>query len=315
MGLNDVLSGLFGLSAEQLLLNDAIQSAEQSGDDALATAQNVAGEVTEASTFQPYSITSGGGAVDALAQDGRFSGLNLNLSPEDQAVVDSLRSVAVGQAGVAGQDSVERAKGMLEQFGFATEGRTESEIFDLLNAVQEPARERERLALEGRLFSQGRSGVRTAQFGGTPEQLALAKAQEEQRAGTAVNAFNLAREDDDRRFRRAEGLLGLALQEKGLGADVTNSLLSSSFLPTDDLRRTATLGVDIGSVDQQARTEALRTGAGLTESGLEGKIKADELATMARIYRNQQLADILLGSTNEEGVNAGGLFDKILDLF
>ena len=36
-----------------------------------------------------------------------------------------------------------------------------------------PEEERQRLEMEQRMAAQGRLGVRTAQFGGTPEQLAL----------------------------------------------------------------------------------------------------------------------------------------------
>jgi hypothetical protein len=47
--------------------------------------------------------------------------------------------------------------------------------------------------LEERLANQGRLGVRTAMFGGTPEQLALEKAIAEQQAGLGVSAMEQAR--------------------------------------------------------------------------------------------------------------------------
>lgn len=314
--LTNLISGLFGVGAETFLLNDAIQSAEQSGEDALITAQNAADDITSASGFQPYSVTSGNGAVDALATDGRFSGLNLNLSPEQAEMVSLLQGKSVNALNAADFDVADRAAGLFDAIGLADNPvRSEQDIFDLLQEVGAGERERERLALETRLFSQGRSGVRTAEFGGTPEQLALAKAQEEQRGRTAVDAFNLARQEEDRRFSQGATLLDLARREKEVNSAIGTSLFNTSFLPMDDLRRTATLGADIGSIDQQARTEGLRTGGALVEGGLQANIRANETANAARIQRNQQLADLLLGTTNEEGVNAGGLFDQILDLF
>ena len=55
----------------------------------------------------------------------------------------------------------------------------EQDVYNRMRTAMSPEEERQRLALEQRMAAQGRSGVRTAQFGGTPEQLALAKAQEE----------------------------------------------------------------------------------------------------------------------------------------
>ena len=51
----------------------------------------------------------------------------------------------------------------------------EQEIFDRIRAIQNPEEARAQSALDRKLFSQGRMGVRTNEFGGTPEQLAMAK--------------------------------------------------------------------------------------------------------------------------------------------
>ena len=75
-----------------------------------------------------------------------------------------------------------------------TQGR-EQEIFGRIRAMQTPEEERQRLALEERLFNQGRLGVRTAMFGGTPEQLALAKAQEEAQDRAALAAMQKAQQE------------------------------------------------------------------------------------------------------------------------
>ena len=316
--IQDLLAGLFGAGTEAALMNDAIQAAEQTGANALTISQNVASGITEDAQFQPYTITSGTGQVDALGQDGRFAGLTANLSPEQQALVNTLQTVARDNALVAGQDTAARTAGLMSQLGLAgaaTQPRSEQEIFDLLNAVQQPEQERERIALENRLFAQGRSGVRTSQFGGTPEELAIAKAREEARSGTAVNAFNLARADEERRVNQVSSMFGQALQERSLGGDLASGLLQSSFIPMDDLRRTATLGADLGSIDQQARTANAQIAAGLIESGLEGSINAQQQATQARIARNQSLANLLVGTRNEEGNVIGGLFNQIADWF
>ena len=112
--------------------------------------------------------------------------------------------------------------GMLTQDPTQRAGR-EADIFQRLEAVQAPERERARLQLEERLLGQGRSGVRTSMFGGTPEELALNKAIEEQRAASAVSAMEQARAEQALQsqqtlqglgeFRGRMGLLGqLGLQ-------------------------------------------------------------------------------------------------------
>jgi NADH dehydrogenase/NADH:ubiquinone oxidoreductase subunit G len=63
-----------------------------------------------------------------------------------------------------------------------------SDLFNKMNATVQPQNERDRLALEQRMAAQGRLGVATAAYGGTPEQLALAKAQQEQLNNNALNA-------------------------------------------------------------------------------------------------------------------------------
>jgi hypothetical protein len=69
----------------------------------------------------------------------------------------------------------------------------EQDIFGRMQATLQPEQERARLGLEERLANQGRLGVRTAMFGGTPEQLALEKAIAEQQAGLGVSAMEQAR--------------------------------------------------------------------------------------------------------------------------
>jgi len=116
--------------------------------------------------------------------------------------------------------------------GGGTQAR-EQDVFNRLEALAQPERERQNLALEERLFTQGRGGVRDARFGGTPEQLALAKAQQESVNQNAVSAIEQARADQALRGQQVgQGLdaaradtaltgqlrgqgLGLGLQEQG----------------------------------------------------------------------------------------------------
>ena len=52
----------------------------------------------------------------------------------------------------------------------------EQDIFNRLQALREPGNEEARVNLDQQLFAQGRGGLRTAQYGGSPEELALQRA-------------------------------------------------------------------------------------------------------------------------------------------
>lgn len=88
----------------------------------------------------------------------------------------------------------------------------ERAIFERIRAVQAPEEERQRLALEERLASQGRLGVSTNLYGGTPEQLALAKAQSEAQNTAMLQAMQQAQAE-----RQMAGQLGTQLATTGAG--------------------------------------------------------------------------------------------------
>jgi len=90
-------------------------------------------------------------------------------------------------------------------------GTREQEVYDRIRATQLGEEERQRLALEERLFAQGRGGVQTAMFGGTPEQLAMAQAQEEAQNRAALMAIEQAQAE-----QRQQAALGA--QFAGLGS-------------------------------------------------------------------------------------------------
>lgn len=125
-------------------------------------------------TFQPFTVTGSAGSTTAGPD-----GTTYNLSPEQQAMQQQLFGGASNFFGQAMQDPAQR----------------EQAVFNRMMTAMSPSQERERLALENRLASQGRLGVQTSQFGGTPEGLALAKAQEEQRYTAMLGAMQQAQSE------------------------------------------------------------------------------------------------------------------------
>lgn len=138
----------------------------------------------------------------------------------DGSFANMMSGLNTGRVGSSGADPMSVLALMGEQGG-----RNEADIFRMLEDMQNPERERARLDLENRMFSQGRTGVRTDAYGGTPEQLALEKAIEESRSGNAFNAYRLAADEayKNRSLRANEvsSAFGLGLQERG--QDITQN--------------------------------------------------------------------------------------------
>ena len=151
--------------------------------------------------FRPFTVTTSMGGQFGTKIDpttGQF-GTTLGLSPQEQAMQQQL-------FGGAGQ--------FFQQAQQPTTGR-EQEIFERLRAVQTPEEQRQRLALEERLAAQGRLGVQTAQFGGTPEQMALAKAQEEAQNTAAIQAMQQAQAEQMQQANLGQQMLGLSYLPQG----------------------------------------------------------------------------------------------------
>lgn len=118
----------------------------------------------------------------------------LSLSPAEQQFYLDRMSGARGMFEAAQQDVTAR----------------EQEVYNRIRAAQTPEEERQRLALEQRLANQGRLGTRTAMFGGTPEQLAMAQAQEEAKNQSMLTAMQFAGEEQERQAALGSGMLGAA---------------------------------------------------------------------------------------------------------
>jgi len=121
-------------------------------------------------SFKPFTVTDAFGGTIGTGPTGDVT---YNLSPEQQALQNTLSGGASSFFEQAQMDPAMR----------------EQAVFDRMLATMSPSQERERMDLESRLAAQGRLGVQTNQFGGTPEALTLAKAQEVARSNAMLMAM------------------------------------------------------------------------------------------------------------------------------
>jgi hypothetical protein len=157
--------------------------------------------------FQPYTVTSATGGQFGMREDPSRPGqmlYELETSPEEQELQ---------------RQQMERAGMFFQQAAMPTAQR-EQEVYDRMRAAMTPEEERQRLALEQRLAAQGRLGTRTGMFGGTPDALVLAQAQEEARNRAMLNAMQFAGQEQQRQAQLGSGMLaaGYVPQAQLLGA-------------------------------------------------------------------------------------------------
>jgi len=144
--------------------------------------------------FQPYTVTTATGSRFGMTQDPTTGEMQygLTMSPEEQEF----------------QRRRFEQSGMFFDQAAVPVAEREQQVFDRMMTAMSPSQERERLALEQRLAAQGRLGTQTAAFGGTPEALTLAKAQEEARNQAMLQAMEFAGTEQMRQSQLGTGMLG-----------------------------------------------------------------------------------------------------------
>jgi hypothetical protein len=241
------------------------------GTQAQTGAQTIGTQAQTATQFQPFAVTGAYGGATTTPQ----GSLTLALTPEQQALQTSLFGTASGLAGQLGQ--------------FDQAGR-EQDVYSRLRAMQAPEEERQRLALEQRLLGQGRLGVKTAQYGGTPEQFAMAKAQTE--------AQNQA------------GMLAMqqALAERQQGITDVQGLMKAGYAPENQLLNAFQAAVPVAELADVGRRAGAEQYSEAAMSGLQALLQSRQTAAdLSQQYYNSLAS--LAGSQNQSGM---GMISQIL---
>jgi hypothetical protein len=282
-------------------------------------ARQIGSEAQTASQFKPFTVTTGFGDV----KTDETGGFQTQLTPAQQARQQALSGITGGllgsYTGVGGPDVSDIQR---QALGGVTGALTaaqapmatrEADVFERIRAVQRPEEERQRLALQEQLQSQGRTGLRTAMFGGSPEQFALEKARAEAQNTAALSALQQAGAERQQDLAAAQGMFGLGQQAAALPAALQAAQLQNigsglglEYLPEQQLLSTLAPAINIASIADVGR----RGGAGLAaESSMSG-LEALGQTEIARANVLRDLYGSLLGSA---GAASGqqGLFSSI----
>jgi hypothetical protein len=143
--------------------------------------------------FQPYTVTSATGGRFGMSQDPETGQMSYNLatSPEEQAFQQQAMKDAEMYFGQARTPIAQR----------------EQQVYDRMLTAMSPEQERQRLAMEQRLASQGRLGTQTNMYGTTPDQFMFEKAQMEAQNQAMLNAMQFAGQEQQRQAQLGTGML------------------------------------------------------------------------------------------------------------
>ena len=193
------------------------------------------------------------------------------------------RGLGLGMAGLETQapSDVEALRQQYTQLASQTAGRAlqdtagrEADVYERIRATQRPEEERQRLALEERMAQQGRLGVRTAMYGGTPEQAALAMQQEEAQNRASLAAIQQAQAERQQAVSEAQTFGGLFGQQAGLSSQLQSAAQQRAA-------QLSQLGLSSQQIESQLQSEGL--GRAVTSAS-----QAAQLAQVAGGLQAQQ---------------------------
>ena len=311
-----LLSAVGSAAAQEKAIRDIEKAGERDvktvyGDmPPVAASGGLMGEISRQSQFKPFGVTTPTGSQASIGATG---GLTATLSPEEQALQNRLlgfSSQAFGMLSDPAQREQEQTAliNMLTQDPTARAAR-EQEIMDNLTALQAPEQERQRLGLEERLYGQGRTGVRTSMFGGTPEALALEKAIQEQQAGSALTAMEQARAEQALTSQQTLAGLGELRGRMTLAGDLGLQAIPGAYQGQQQLLANLQPSLEAARLGSALQSTGLGLGTGLAESTLEAQLGYSALANALRQQQFQGLFDLLKGEQTKDSSSGGTVAD------
>lgn len=167
--------------------------------------------------FKPFTVSGPSGKTITDAS----GNTSYELNPTQQLMADNLFRGATGFYNQA----------------MVGPGEREAEIYNRMRSAQRPEEIRNRMELEERLLSQGRSGIRTNQYGGSPEELAMAKYQAERNDMAMLTAMQQGQAEQ--------------MQQATLGSQY----LQQSYAPQASLLNSFAPALDVASMADVARRQ------------------------------------------------------------
>lgn len=311
----DIFGGVLGAGANWAAMEKVLGMLEELGIDSSEGMKKIAQAAQSDTAFKPYTVTSNTGTRFTTTPEG---GLRYEMSEADKKRQRSLFGQASELYGQVGQGLSERDRRLQKQrldesnrmFEAALVDPTQAagEYYENIRAAQRPEEERQRMALNQSLFSRGRGGISTAEFGGTAEEFGYEKARAEAGLQASAMARQQALGEQQQMFGRGQSLYQQAylpeqqqMAREQQALTQANALMGAGYLPEQQA-----LGLfGASQIPSQLASRSQLSGAELAAqaniAGLEGMLGMGQVGAETSTAFMQSLIQSLTGE--------GGLFD------
>jgi len=339
LGIGGVVGGGLLSAAEYNRLGDIGEQAlvGKTLDDGteIPGAIKLAQDALTMSQFRPFTVTStipgsefrATRTVDPVTGEITETGTEFDISPAEKRLQTSMLTRAERQLGADPEGQLKGRTALASAFDLGQELMTsagadmaqrEQDIYGRIRATQTPEEQRQRLALEERLASQGRLGVRTSMFGGTPEAMAMEKAQAEARNTAMLQAMAQAQAEQAQQAAQAQAFTGLGSQlaqtdlaQKAAQQNLAMASLGGAYVPQTQLMQ-----LQQAMQPYQAQQQAGQLfGAGQYGETMMSGLEARLVAEQARANLLGSLGTGLLGGLLGPVKSDSGYSIPLFDLF
>ena len=263
------LQGAAGYYAGQ----EGIEGALGAGTAGFNLSEQLGKRASDATQFKPFGVTSNLANVQADPT----GNLSVNLSPQQQAMQSQLMGKAGGFFDQVGQDP----------------STAQAQLYEQMRATQRPEEQRQRLALEERMLSQGRLGISSNAYGGSsPELLAQETAIQEAMARANLGARQQSMSEQSQAAELGGMFQGLGYQPQQQALSMFGSGLPSAELAQRGQQRGAEL-------------QAVAGGQGV-ESYMQG-------ANMANLLQQQQMQGLMSSAFGQAPTMQEQLINRVLN--
>lgn len=298
-----------GIGFANLISDRGQQYAEQMGQ--------LAGTLQEDSKFKGYGVKTGL-ANSTIGADGSLDlgvGQNQQLAGGAGSYQQGMNEMsgAAGSLGGLGTQAMD-AYGQFTAGAMQDPRMREQAIYNRAMAMQQPMLDQQRAAGNAQEYAMGRGGVAGAQFGGSGEDAAMARAQAQAQNQASFQAMGQAQQE-----MMNQGVLANQFGQQAMGAYGQQGQLGQgmgglgvqaygqSFMPMQNQLQALQAGQAGGQMAQTGQLTGAGYGAQLGLGGIQTAVNADK--TASELYGN--LFGAMAGSESGDG----GLFDRIRDWF
>ena len=159
-------------------------------DGTIKNTKETLGELTtginSGTQFQPYGVTGSMGQTQATAE-----GLNMTMGETATGIQNQM--FGLGQSELLGSTG-------------SIQGR-QDQVYNRMQQSMAPEQQRAQMMMQQQAQAQGRGGMMSNMYGGTPEQLAYQKAVQEQQSANWLGAGTQANAEQAAQFARGQGLM------------------------------------------------------------------------------------------------------------